>query len=373
MSLTEQQIQLYRATCKNDAAQVRILIDGDPSLISTTVFGKTMLHHAAISGALETLGVLLECGMKLDVFEEDEKSTPFSCACAHGKIEAAQFLLDHGADIEGGKTDCTPLISSIIKGELDAVKFLVKRGADTERKFKNYGSPMNALQVAEYWKHNDIIQYLMKIGNAPDSAYASLVIDPLQSHVEKYFGAVSPLALTQIVGNNSILVARSQDPKGPHTLVTKGMSERPMKVPKGSSEYKYAELVMHLPGDWPMDPSSLSSSKWLWPFQWLLQLSDYPFANNTWLGGEFAVIENGDPAVPVDESVQFTGFLLLKESGDLGAFCKGNGDTVNIYTVFPLYSEEIAYEKKHGIIALLERFQQKDIPIVFTVNRQNAV
>lgn len=39
--MTELQIQLYRAVCKNDTDQVRSLLRGNPSLLSFTVYGKT--------------------------------------------------------------------------------------------------------------------------------------------------------------------------------------------------------------------------------------------------------------------------------------------------------------------------------------------
>src|SRR5258708_5308531 len=42
------------------------------------------------------------------------------------------------------------------------------------------------------------------------------------------------------------------------TLVTSGMSQRPMKPPKGLERFKLAELVMCLPADWPFKESELA-------------------------------------------------------------------------------------------------------------------
>ncbi|MCA9647848.1 MAG: suppressor of fused domain protein, partial [Myxococcales bacterium] len=84
-----------------------------------------------------------------------------------------------------------------------------------------------------------------------------------------------------------------------HTLVTRGMSRRPMNVPpevqRGVPEnFRYAELTIALPFAWPLDEESLLESEHSWPFALLARLAQFPFAKGTWLA-EGHSVPNGEP------------------------------------------------------------------------------
>src|SRR5690606_31728009 len=62
-----------------------------------------------------------------------------------------------------------------------------------------------------------------------------------------------------------------------HTLVTRGMSRRPMNVPPevqhGVPEnFRYAELGLALPFAWPLDDASLAEPQHSWPLALLARL-----------------------------------------------------------------------------------------------------
>jgi len=58
------------------------------------------------------------------------------------------------------------------------------------------------------------------------------------------------------------------------TLVTSGMSERPMHVPDGLEDHAFAELVLALPPDWPLDEGEVSGGGGrTWPADLLRSLA----------------------------------------------------------------------------------------------------
>ena len=57
------------------------------------------------------------------------------------------------------------------------------------------------------------------------------------------------------------------------TLITSGMSDRPMAPPPDCSEYAYAELMICLPPDWPLTDSALGDPNYSWPLEWIKLLA----------------------------------------------------------------------------------------------------
>lgn len=55
---------------------------------------ETELQVAVKAGDLATLQKLLDSGVNLDVKDEDER-TPLHWACATGRLDVAEFLLEH--------------------------------------------------------------------------------------------------------------------------------------------------------------------------------------------------------------------------------------------------------------------------------------
>jgi ankyrin repeat protein len=57
----------------------------------------TSLHHACISGSVEIVSLLLECGSKIDV-KDVNGYRPLHYACQYGKVEIGAALLRYGAN-----------------------------------------------------------------------------------------------------------------------------------------------------------------------------------------------------------------------------------------------------------------------------------
>jgi len=158
-----------------------------------------------------------------------------------------------------------------------------------------------------------------------------------------------------------------------YTLVTHGVSRRPLNVPpallKANPEsLRYVELVICLPYDWPLTAEALTEQEHVWPLQLLARVAQYPHARGTWiaeghtLGGDIdhaeayapntqlccAVVS---PLFEVDE-----GFRRLKaqagQRDSEGGYVPGK--SVNFIGLIPIYAEEMRVAVERGGAELLD-------------------
>jgi ankyrin repeat protein len=158
------------AAAAGRVGEIRKLLDAGADPTSHDDRGSA-LHSAAMHGKTKVLESLASTGADLNVLD-DAGVTPLMAACVVGlqrgsqaalklielgadvayvrksdganalrfavvraKPEVIEALIDHGARIDGRKSDpITPLMRAAIEGNLAAVKVLVARGADTKRK-----------------------------------------------------------------------------------------------------------------------------------------------------------------------------------------------------------------------------------------------
>jgi len=190
---------------------------------------------------------------------------------------------------------------------------------------------------------------------------------------EQNFGPVDPKSLNEIVASSdppiSIHVVRPSKTRPHVTLFTTGMSARAMKVPKEGQDFRFAELFIQLPANWPVDKSKLKETpSATWPYRWLWKIAAYPHANKTWLGGPATIIANDDPPQPLAVGLKFTSILALAEK----EFTRTNGDNVRLYRMLPLYTEERELEIREGIRALMNALDDNSIPFVVDLKRKNV-
>nr|WP_236262044.1 suppressor of fused domain protein [Pirellula staleyi] len=191
------------------------------------------------------------------------------------------------------------------------------------------------------------------------------------------FGPVEPHALQEIVPVDAEVEVRVHViPAGEEspflTIFTTGMSARPMTVPEGSEAFEYAELLMHLPGDWKWKESLQEDSPYSWPFQWLRNIAYLPHLNATWLGGPHTIIASDDPPVPLGAGTDFTCLLLVADLIDCAPIELPSGRSVRVYTVVPIFTDERDLELREGVVALLKKFQKYFIPSVCLPGRPSV-
>jgi len=123
---------------------VRSLISEDPLVVnSVDIDGRTALHWAAFSGALDITQYLLEQKAEVDKIDESGWAA-LHIAVSAGNEEVVRELVGAGADVK--KTNdkgLTPLHYAASKSRVDIAKFLIERGADINAKDKANQTPLH--------------------------------------------------------------------------------------------------------------------------------------------------------------------------------------------------------------------------------------
>lgn len=156
------------------------------------------------------------------------------------------------------------------------------------------------------------------------------------------------------------------------TLVTSGMSDKPMNSPFKGLEY--AELVACLPADWQIDQRSIFIEENYWPIRWLKSLARFPHEYNTWLW-ESHTIPYGDPPQPFAENTGFTGILLTvpwQFDQNFRELSVRRGKVIHFHSLMPIYTEEMQYKLDNGIEALYEKFDEERISAFIDLSRPNT-
>jgi hypothetical protein len=162
-----------------------------------------------------------------------------------------------------------------------------------------------------------------------------------------------------------------------YTLVTSGMSDRPMKTPKQAEGLEYAELMLCLPGNWTMREFDLMSQEtWQrdWPVIWLRQLARFPHEYKTWLFWGHS-IPNGDPAASFTPDTGLCGWVLLEPRLVSDAFkvmTADDGKKILFHAAVPVYKEEMELKLRAGAERLQDLFVEKGITELVDPQRSNA-
>jgi len=186
----------------------------------------------------------------------------------------------------------------------------------------------------------------------PDSVYHELVSDLVHIDVHK----VSPAPERNFI-----------------TLVTSGMSDRPMIVPDGCDAPAFAELLICLPADWPLGDVLNNESNY-WPVRLMKLLARFPHEYDTWLGFGHTV-PNGDPPRPYAGDTKLCAALIAPpvRFGDAFRTLTVSDDkVVEFYSVIPLYAEELEYKLSNGTEPLLDRFDEAGINELLDPKRPNT-
>jgi len=201
-------------------------------------------------------------------------------------------------------------------------------------------------------------------------------IELIATHIERHIGEPTTVfheLISDLVHVDVHIVAPTED-RNYFTLVTSGMSDRPMTVPPDVPELAHAELMLCLPPDWRKDDGDLKNELNYWPFRLLKFLARMPHEYETWLG-QGHTIPHGDPPEPLAEGIGFIGAMLgppqlaPEEFDTLEA---GDGKVINFYAVLPLYPEEMDFKLKKSGEALFEKLAENGITELVDVHRKNV-
>lgn len=208
-------------------------------------------------------------------------------------------------------------------------------------------------------------------------------IEAISAHIEKHIGKIE-LVFHEIVSDIVHIDVYWVKPteKFPfHTLVTSGMSDKPMYAPEGIEIPRYAELCVLLPADWPIEAQpfqtmeeSFEDENNYWPVRWLKMLARFPHEYSTWLG-QGHTIPNGENAEPFAANTKF-GCMILLPSLSLGRNFRelkiNDEKTINFHCLYPLYKEEMNHKLKNGLEALIDLFEKFRVTDVVDIKRRNT-
>jgi len=159
-----------------------------------------------------------------------------------------------------------------------------------------------------------------------------------------------------------------------HTLVTTWMSDLAMNPPTGAEAFKYAELLITLPPEWPLTDDAFEDEANYWVMRLLKSLARFPHAFETWLWWGHTV-PNGNPAEPYHNSTNFVGAILappITVAKDFLTLKCSPEKQVHFFSVIPLYQAEMDLKLKKGMDPLFDLFDKHGISEVVDVNRKNV-
>lgn len=126
-------LDIFEAATIDWAEQVRSLCAGDPSLAKAySSDGFTALHFAAHFGSVSALKALLEAGAEIEAVTKNFLANmPLHAAAAGGRIEAARALLQAGADPNARQHGgYTPLMTAAFANNRELAELLIAFNAD---------------------------------------------------------------------------------------------------------------------------------------------------------------------------------------------------------------------------------------------------
>lgn len=202
-------------------------------------------------------------------------------------------------------------------------------------------------------------------------------VELIDSHLDHFFDEHEDIVVfdeieSEIIHRDVFFVKANED-RPYHILLSCGMSALPMKVPKDIDSSRYAEVMILLPKEWNLNYDSFEDERNYWPIRLMKELMMLPHPDETWLG--FGHTLGHEESEEFAKGIGFNSVMLahsMELSEDFTQIDLDGDEVVTIYTLIPLYKEELEYKKKNGATALLERFDQYKIDEVVKIGRPNV-
>lgn len=204
----------------------------------------------------------------------------------------------------------------------------------------------------------------------------------ITKHIEKHIG--KPEIVFHEIGSKDVHIEIFLIPPSENrdyaTLVTSGMSDKPMAIPdKEFQDCRYAELVMQIPEEWMFLEAVEEGQTEPWPVKALRDLAHFPHTLNTWLwcGHTISNFE-GDIPVPFAKDTRLNSSILLDPILFFGeefiTLPVNEEKIINFFSVALLYPEERQWKLDHGTASLIDKSFETDINLYYVhPYRENIV
>lgn len=248
--------------------------------------------------------------------------------------------------------------------------------AGRKGKCKICGAALQVPDFPEEGLQSQIIRHERRMREFEPALGDEESIERISDHIEEHIGPVETVfheLVSDMVHVDVHFVAAS-DTRPYHTLITSGMSDKPMTIPAGAEEWRHAELMISLPESWPMSQDAFKDETNYWPVRCLKFLARLPHEYETWLGYGHTV-PNGDPPEPFAKNTKLCCNLLTQPflpPEEFQRLTVNDDKVIYFYAVVPLYAEETNYKLKHGADALVERLRKHDVSEVLDPGRKNV-
>jgi hypothetical protein len=204
--------------------------------------------------------------------------------------------------------------------------------------------------------------------------------DAVERHIERHFGPISWVyhEIGSHVVHIDVHVVEPSSQRPYYTLVTNGMSDRPMSLPDKAIEaghHEFAELMLCLPPEWPLGDEPYVGQDTHWPLRLLKQFARLPHEYQTWVG-PWHSMPNGDPAEPYVPGLPFVAAMLtpmLRCSPEARTVITDDGRTISLLAVIPLHQAELDLKLAEGTDALLNTFDSVRVTELLDPDRPSSV
>lgn len=201
-------------------------------------------------------------------------------------------------------------------------------------------------------------------------------VEIVDNHLDRFFDENDDIVVfdeikSEII-HRDIFLIKATDDRPYHILLSCGMSALPMKIPEDIESSEFAEVMILLPKEWNLNLESFSNEQNYWPIRVMKELMMLPHSNKTWLGYGHAFGHEGDNEFA--EGVGFNSVLLMNSmelSSEFTQIELENDKVVDIYTLMPLYKEELEFKKEKGTYELLKKFDEFGIEEIIKIGRKN--
>lgn len=198
--------------------------------------------------------------------------------------------------------------------------------------------------------------------------------EAVKRHVERHLGPVESVLHERVSSliHLDVLVVAPRPQRNFYTLVTAGMSDRPMNAPVPNA--RFAELLIALPADWRLADADRGDENNFWPIRLLRTLARLPHEFSTWLWA-YHTVPNGDPPKPYADNTRFTGAAILPPVRVPQAFWTLPVDrdkTISFLAVYPLHEGEMRLKLERGAQALMDRLARHRVTELLDIGRADV-
>ena len=199
--------------------------------------------------------------------------------------------------------------------------------------------------------------------------------EALEAHLRAYLGPCATVyhEIVSTTVHLDLYIYAPTEARPYFTIVTSGISARPLHVPEGAEEFGRLELMLYLPADWNFDFKAGGEAAW-WPFRLLKFLGRFVHEYRTFLAPGHTVAESDPPEPYMNNTLLSMALLLspvLEEEGfDQLAI---EGTPCRFLWVWPITNDEGRLKIKVGLQALLGRLVDAGVSPIIDPSRPCAV